>query len=381
MYVTKIQLEQFRNMEEIVLYPCPGINVIYGDNAQGKTNLAEAIWMFTGAKSFRGAKDKEMLRFGAGFSKLHLEFWGGNRHQTADLHIKNQKTAWLNEIQLESASKLAGNFYAVVFSPVHLSLIKDGPALRRKFLDTALCQIIPKYEVNLREYHRILDQRNALLKDLERFPQLTDTLEIWDQHLAKCGAWLLYCRAQYMKRILPVACEVYAGISGEKEQLSMALESSIGAHEDMDREELNKLFYEALVASRGSDIQKKATSCGPHRDDLELKVNDLSLRLYGSQGQQRSCVLALKLAECAVIEELTGESPVILLDDVMSELDSQRRSYLLNRIKGRQVFVTCCDQESVQLLEEGKAFHIAGGSILDEDVREENEDSEKGELN
>lgn len=366
MYITKIYLEQFRNMEEIVLYPCAGINVIYGDNAQGKTNLAEAIWMFTGAKSFRGAKEKEMLRFGSEQTKLHLEFWGGNRHQTAELLIKNQKTAFLNEIQLESASKLAGHFYAVVFSPTHLSLIKDGPALRRKFLDTALCQIIPKYEANLKEYHRILDQRNALLKDLERFPQLSDTLDIWDQHLAKCGAWLLYCRAQYVKRIRPVAYEVYAGISGEKEHLSMALESSIGANEDMDREELRELFLDKLKESRVADIAKRATSCGPHRDDLDLMVNELPLRLYGSQGQQRSCVLALKLAECSVIEELTGESPVILLDDVMSELDSQRRSYLLNRIKGRQVFVTCCDQESVQLLEDGKAFHISSGHILSE---------------
>lgn len=366
MYITEIKVEQFRNMEELLLHPCPGINVIYGDNAQGKTNLAEAIWLFTGAKSFRGAKEKELLRFGAEQTRLSIEFWGAGRLQTAELRIRNQKTAFLNEIPLESAARLAGQFYAVVFSPTHLSLIKDGPAYRRKFLDTALCQIIPKYEVNLKEYHRILDQRNALLKDLERFPQLSDTLDIWDQHLARCGAWLMYCRNQYVKRIQPVACEVYSGISGDKEVLSMSLESSLSANEDMGREELQQLFLEQLAEHRSTDIQKRSTSCGPHRDDLELRVNELPLRLYGSQGQQRSCVLALKLAECAVIEELTGESPVILLDDVMSELDSQRRSYLLNRIKGRQVFVTCCDQESVQLLEEGKAFHIDNGRILQE---------------
>lgn len=368
MYITKIHLEQFRNMENILLRPCPGINVIYGDNAQGKTNLAEAIWMFTGAKSFRGAKEKELLKFGSEQTKMHIEFWGGNRLQTAEIFMKNknQKAVFLNEIKLESAAKLAGKFYGVVFSPTHLSLIKDGPSVRRKFLDTALCQIIPKYEANLREYYRILDQRNALLKDLKKFPQLEDTLDIWDQHLAKCGAWIMYCRYQYVKRIRPVAYEVYLGISGEKEKLSLALESSISAGEDMDRETLFKLFLSALKKFRSEDIFKRTTSCGPHRDDLDLQVNDLQLRLYGSQGQQRSCVLALKLAECSVIEELSGESPVILLDDVMSELDSQRRSYLLNRIKGRQVFVTCCDQESVQLLEQGKAFHISNGSILAE---------------
>lgn len=364
MYVKEIRLTQFRNMERLTLRPCPGINVIYGDNAQGKTNLAEALWLFTGAKSFRGAKDKEMIRFGAQQAELALEFWGGGRDQTADIHIKNQKSAWVNEIPLESPSQLAGHFYAVVFSPAHLSLVKDGPAFRRKFLDTALCQIVPKYEVVLREYHRILDQRNALLKDLERFPQLMDTADIWDQNLAKTGAWLMYCRFQYISRLEPAACQVYDGLSAHKERMSMALESSAGGSPEMKREELQTLFYQRLRESRAGDIAKGSTSVGPHRDDLEIRVNDLPVKLYGSQGQQRSCVLALKMAECAMIEELTGESPVILLDDVMSELDSQRRGYLLNRIQGRQVFVTCCDQESVQLMEQGKAFHIDGGALV-----------------
>lgn len=363
MYVTKIHVEKFRNMPSLTLSPCPGINVIYGNNAQGKTNLVEAIWLFTGAKSFRGAKDREMVEIGAEQAQIHVEFWGGFRHQTADLTIGAQKTVQLNEIPLESPAKLAGHFYAVVFSPSHLSLIKDGPVFRRKFLDTALCQIIPKYEVNLKEYHRVLDQRNALLKDLERFPQLQDTLEIWDHHLAKTGAWLMYCRFQYIKRMEPVAHEVYAGISKEKEELSLHLESSIGANMDMTREELYLLFCDCLKRNRSSDIAKRATGFGPHRDDLDLQVNHLPVKLYGSQGQQRSCVLALKMAECSIIEELTEETPIILLDDVMSELDSERRSYLLNRIQGRQVFVTCCDQESVQLLKQGKSFHIDSGQI------------------
>ena len=337
MYITKIQLEQFRNMEQIVLDPCPGINVIYGDNAQGKTNLAEAIWLFTGAKSFRGAKEKEMLRFGSEQTKMHLEFWGGGRQQTADIILRNQKTAFLNEIQLESVSKLAGHFYAVVFSPTHLSLIKDGPALRRKFLDTALCQIIPKYEANLKEYHRILDQRNALLKDLERFPQLSDTVDIWDQHLAKCGAWLMYCRFQYVKRILPVACEVYSGISGERETLSMALESSIGASEEMDRDQLQRLFYEQLRINRMTDIQKRATSCGPHRDDLIFYLNGMELKKYGSQGQQRTGILSLKMAELQTFYKLHGEYPLLLLDDVMSELDDDRRQFLMKMVKKYQI--------------------------------------------
>ena len=366
MYVKKIELRQFRNMENLTVCPCPGINVIYGDNAQGKTNLVEAIWLFTGSKSFRGAKDREMVHFDQEKAEILMDFWGENRDQSAQIVLAGQKKVFLNEIELESLGKLAGHFYSVVFSPAHLSLVREGPAFRRKFLDTALCQIVPKYEPHLKEYQRILDQRNALLKDLERFPQLEDTIDIWDQHLAKSGAWIMYCRFQYVKRMVPAACQVYSGISGDQEKLDIQVESTIGAQDNMDREALYHLFYKVLRENRNTDMVKHSTSFGPHRDDMIFWINGQQAKLYGSQGQQRSCVLALKMAECAIIEEMTGETPVILLDDVMSELDSQRRSYLLNRIKGRQVFITCCDQESVQYMEQGKTFHIRKGMVESE---------------
>ena len=366
MYLTRLELRQFRNMEQLELLPCPGINVIYGDNAQGKTNLAEAIWLFTGAKSFRGAKERELLRFGAPQAQLKADFVADGRQQEAILTIDSQRSASLNQLPLSSASQLAGRFLAVVFSPSHLALVQEGPALRRRFLDTALSQLLPQYGANLREYQRLLDQRGALLRDAERFPQLWDTLDVWDQQLAKRGAWLLYCRAQYVARLRKAACPVYGGISSQEEQLTMALESSIGAGECMNREELSQLFLRRLQEGRAQDIQRHSTGCGPHRDDLALAVNGQPLRLYGSQGQQRSAVLALKLAECAILEELSGESPIVLLDDVMSELDSRRRSYLLNKIQGRQVFVTCCARESPQLVEQGRAFRIQGGRLREE---------------
>ena len=225
MYIESIVLEHFRNMGRLELTPCQGINVIYGDNAQGKTNLAEAIWLFTGAKSFRGSKEKEMVQFGQEQATALLHFYGGGRSQQAKLRIGNQRQMELNEIALPSPAKMAGVFYSVVFSPVHLSLVKEGPALRRRFLDTALCQVVPKYGSYLREYHRVLDQRNALLKDLERFPQLEDTLVVWDQHFAKLAAAVLYCRFHYVKRMASKAKEVYLGISGQEEELELFMRS------------------------------------------------------------------------------------------------------------------------------------------------------------
>lgn len=369
MYIESIVLEHFRNMGRLELTPCQGINVIYGDNAQGKTNLAEAIWLFTGAKSFRGSKEKEMVQFGQEQATALLHLYGGGRSQQAKLRIGNQRQMELNEIALPSPAKMAGVFYSVVFSPVHLSLVKEGPALRRRFLDTALCQVVPKYGSYLREYHRVLDQRNALLKDLERFPQLEDTLVVWDQHFAKLAAAVLYCRFHYVKRMASKAKEVYLGISGQEEELELFMECSVPAQEDMSREQLRQQVLLTLKEKRREDIARGSTSAGPHRDDLEFLVNGVSAKAYGSQGQQRSCVLALKMAECAIIEEIAEESPVILLDDVMSELDSRRRSYLLNKIQGRQVFVTCCDQESVDLLEQGQAFYMERGCIIPKNTK------------
>lgn len=369
MRLEQLELENFRNIGALSLSPAPGINVICGDNAQGKTNLVEAIWLFTGAKSFRGAKDRELIRFGSTHCTAKVRFFCDGREQEGLIRLGEEgkggvaKKILLNDIPLESASRLSGRFYAVVFSPVHLSLVKDGPELRRKFLDTALSQLIPKYSGYLREYKRILQQRNALMKDLYRFPQLADTADVWDEHLARVGAAILYCRGRYVERITPAAQKVYCGISSGRERLELFYRGPVEDCESASMERLRELLAARLRESRREDMEHGSTSVGPHRDDLEVEIDGMPARLYGSQGQQRSCVLALKMAECAMIEETVGESPIVLLDDVMSELDARRRDYLLNQIEGRQVFVTCCDDQSFRELREGGRFCLSRGEL------------------
>lgn len=372
MLIQQLCLENYRNIQQLSLSPGPGVNVIYGDNAQGKTNLVEALWLFTGAKSFRGVREKELMRFGSGRTEASVRFWCAGREQTASFTWTVEpggsvrRELLLNEVPQDNASRLSGRFFAVVFSPAHLSLAKDGPELRRRFLDTALCQLIPKYEGSLREYRRILTQRNALLKDLSRYPQLQDTLEVWDEHLARAGAAVTCCRARYVVHAARLAGEVYAGMSGGKEAFSLRYTGFAGPEADqIPLEELRAQLLSQLRERRAQDIDHGMTMTGPHRDDLVLELDGAPVRLYGSQGQQRSCVLSLKMAECAMIEETVGEAPVILLDDVMSELDAARRDYLLNQIKGRQVFVTCCDRESFAGLEDGLCFPIEAGALLD----------------
>lgn len=365
MKITHLKLNNFRNIEALEISPCPGVNIIYGDNAQGKTNLLEAIWLFTGAKSFRMAKDSEYLRFGEKRADLFLEFYGNGRPQTAEILFGGKKLCQLNEIGLESVSAMAGNFTGVVFSPVHLSLVKDGPEQRRRFLDLAIGQLMPRYILYISEYNRILAQRNALLKDALRHSALLDTLDIWDEHLARMGGAVASVRLRYVRRLKEKAGEVYRGISKDSEVLEIDYlpswqEKAAG---EMTKQEAAEHLLEALRKNRGADLTQGFTTVGPHRDDLMLAVDGAALRSYGSQGQQRSCVLALKLAECGILYESTGEHPVILLDDVMSELDSCRRDYLLNHLGGRQVFITCCDKGYFTNLQEGSTFRMQGGRL------------------
>lgn len=367
--IQKITLEHFRNIGHLELHPEPGVNIIYGENAQGKTNLLEAVWLFTGAKSFRGSKEKELIEFGQSICRSEVDYFCAGRFQNAVMEFRTdgntlKKTITVNDVPLNSAEHLAGRFYSVVFSPVHLSLVKDGPDMRRRFLDTAIGQIVPKYGGTLREYKRILMQRNALMKDLGRFPQLQDTVEVWDENLSRVGAALTYSRARYIDRVAPMAEEIYNGISGGKEAFRIYYRSVIPMEQAMTIQDIKVQMLKELRDSRKTDIEHGLTSVGPHRDDIEFMINDKPMRSYGSQGQQRSGVLALKMAECGMVEEAVGETPIILLDDVMSELDWRRRDYLLNHIEGRQVFVTCCDDESFSSMKEGGRFPIQNGKLI-----------------
>lgn len=362
MKINSIEIENFRNIEKLKL-EFDNINIIYGENAQGKTNLIEAIYLFTGSKSFRGMKDKDLIKFGQKFSKLKIQFENKNRNQFAQIDIKNKRNVSLNGVNKKSASQLSEELKAVIFSPVHLSMVKDGPLERRKFIDTALFQIKFNYKNVLKEYNHCLSQRNMLLKDISKNSSLTDLLYIWDKNLAKCGAKIIYQRKKYIDTLLPYAKEIFDGLSSGKEEIDLILKGSFD-YKNLTPEEIERSLIFALEKNRATDIYNKITTVGPHRDDMEILINGKSARAFGSQGQQRSCVLALKLAEASLLKEMTEDEPLALLDDVMSELDISRQDYILNHIKDWQVFITCCDANTVLRLKKGKTFHMKNGGLI-----------------
>jgi DNA replication and repair protein RecF len=360
----KIILHHFRNIVSLEMEPGEGLNIIRGENGQGKTNLIEALWLFTGMRSFRGARESELLPFGETDAKIECLFQSEGRRQSARIQLGAHRGAFLNEIRSPSSSALCGKIHAVVFSPSHLALARDGPAERRRFLDEAIGQLYPTYQKNLQYYQKTLQQRSALLRDMQTHPSLQELLETWDAHLARAGAQIIRLRARYAEMLRERAADVYRGISGERERLSVEYACSLQAFEPgMEIAGIREAFVRELLQNRAQDIRQCSTSAGPHRDELSLLLDGQSARLYGSQGQQRSCVLALKLAECGILESSTGSRPVILLDDVLSELDHRRRAYLLECMREHQVFITCCEEDP--LLEGGQArvFTIENGRI------------------
>lgn len=362
MKINALELENYRNIEKLSL-TFDDVNIIYGENAQGKTNLIEAIYLFTGAKSFRGVRDKELIKFGCDFSKLKIDFTNKSRQQTAEIAIKNKREATLNGVKKKSPVLLGEELKAVIFSPVHLSMIKDGPGERRKFADSALCQIKSGYRNILKEYNKALAQRNSLLKDIAFNFSLSDMLYIWDKSFAKYGAKIIYQRQKYIEALIPYAKEIFNGLSNGREDIDLVLTGAFD-YKNLTLDEIENKMMIALQNNRQADMIMKITTIGPHRDDIEILINGKSARKYGSQGQQRSCVLALKLAEASLLREKTQDEPVALLDDVMSELDEGRQDYILNHIKDWQVFITCCDPASVLRLKQGKTFHINDGKAI-----------------
>lgn len=363
MKIKTLSLENYRNIENLKV-EFDNVNIIWGENAQGKTNLIEGLYLFSGAKSFRGVKDSQLVKFNCSNSRLKIEFESNNRVQNAEILIDTKRSASLNGIKKNSPARLGEEIKAVVFSPVHLSMVKDGPVERRKFVDTALCQLKSNYRNLLKEYNRALSQRNTLLKDISKNPQLEDMLYIWNKNLAKSGAKIIYQRLKYIEALTPFVKDIFFGISGGNENIDLKY---LGAGDfQIDLEQIEKTLLHAMNESKATDIITKNTTKGPHRDDIEILINGKSAKIYGSQGQQRSCVLALKLAEASLLKQMTDIEPIALLDDVMSELDEKRQDYILNHIKNWQVFITCCDKEAILKLKDGKTFHIEKGNLLED---------------
>ena len=364
MIVKELRFENYRNLENSIIKPADNVNVIYGENAQGKTNLLEAIWLFCGGHSFRGSKENEMIAFDQKYFRLGMEFFSGERDQSADIAFgQNRKQVWINGVERNSSSYLTEVFSAVVFSPEHLNLIKRGPSVRRRFIDAAICQHRIRYASLLSKYQQIINQRNALLKDIRKHSELKETLAIWDDSLTAVGAQIMKERYDYLKKLRDPARVYHKGISADKEQLDIDYQSTSKTDEDDDIGTLREKLQAAFRSAQKEDFYTGYTSVGPHRDDLDFTINGISVRRFGSQGQQRSTVLSMKLSEAELLYEKNGERPVILLDDVLSELDNSRQDFLLNKVKDYQVFVTCCEESNKEQLKNGKVFYIENGVI------------------
>ena len=294
MNVQHLSVKNFRNIEKIEIDPCDEINIIYGENAQGKTNLLESIWLFTACRSFRSSKDKELINFGSNKALLSMNFFADGRDQCAEIEIGDKRNFILNGVKMKSASRMMGNFLAVVFSPVHLSLVKEGPYERRKFLDIAISQLKPNYALTLTQYNKALSQRNILLKDIQLHSELYDTLDIWEDRIAFFASEIVRQRIGYINKLSRYTDEIYDGLSSSKEKLEISYrqQTMIAGN---NKQELYENLKNQLYQSRKNDLITGFTSVGPHRDDLSIKIDSLAARNYGSQGQQRSAALALKL--------------------------------------------------------------------------------------
>lgn len=356
MKIEKIKCRNFRNIKDAVIFPDSEMNVICGENAQGKTNLIEAIWLFSGAKSFRNNKDSSFILFGKSNAKTEIDFISGGIENKALMEFGEKRQVSLNEKVLGNPSKLAGVFSSVVFSPVDLGIVKDGPQVRRRFLDIAIGQLYPTYISVLKEYTRAVKQRNQIIKDIKYDGSVSLMLDIFEDEIASNGEKIIKYRKKYIEILKEKVPLIYEGLSSGKEKLSIEYFSLTD----------EKNLKESLIKSRKEDMFTGVTSVGPHRDDIIFKLNDIDARSYGSQGQQRSIAISLKLSQAEVIKEITGEYPVCLLDDVMSELDPSRQSYILNHISGWQCFLSCCDPSNIANLNKGKIFKVKNGEVVED---------------
>ena len=364
MRVEQISFRNYRNLADFTLTPCEGVNIIYGNNAQGKTNILEGLWLFCGGHSFRTQSYRELIRFDKSFSKLECVFFGQERRQTAEITIEtSRRVIKVNGVEQKTSSSLIERFCAVVFSPENLSLIKRGPAERRSFIDSAICREKLRNALTLQRYNRLLKQRNALLKELARNDRLRETLALWDEQLTTLGAEIVRRRLDFVKMMTERAVVYHQGISRGSEELRLRYVSSFGAEDGDDLKTLREKFLRKCRSNLQTELMTGSTAAGAHRDDIDIIINGKNARFFASQGQQRSAVLSLKLAEASVLRERMGEDPVILFDDVLSELDNDRQDYLLNELKGCQVFITCCERSNKEQLNEGKVFYVEAGNV------------------
>ena len=363
MRINTLQLANYRNYESVVLSPCAGVTALVGDNAQGKTNLLEAVALCCTGRSHRTAKDAELIRWGESRAQVEVEAEraDGSHEVALTLRTKERKQIRVNGNAVARSGELMGHLNGVLFAPEHLRMVKDGPAERRRFIDMELSQIRPTYYYALQRYARALDQRNHLLRNWIAQQELRATLPEWDEQLALSGAQIMEYRRGFIEKLSRAARENHLEISGGAEELDVRYKPSID--EEASDAALVDALRRALEEGLDSDLRRVTTGVGPHRDDLILTISGMDVRVYGSQGQQRTAALSLKLSELDVMREETGEWPVLLLDDVMSELDPHRRRHLLGRLSQVQTLVTCTDPADLAGAEVGAAYRVSAGAI------------------
>lgn len=358
MIIRSIELRNFRNYDNQLIKFGSNINVLIGKNAQGKTNILEGIFMCAIGKSPRTNKEKEMIKWESDFSKITVEVEKPDGQKKIELFIfKDQnKTIKINGIPIKKMGELMGNLNAIYFSPDELKLVKESPDQRRKFMDIDLCQFDKNYFYNLNKYNQILNQRNKLLKTTKSEKVLKDTIYIWNEQLATIGAKLIIDRMKLIEKLKVYCNNVQEYLTEKKEKLDLSYVGMTGRTE----EEIKNKLMEGYEANLEKDMSVGYTTVGPHRDDIKITVNDIDIRHFGSQGQQRTVALALKLGELDLFKERLGEYPILLLDDVLSELDYDRQTKLLDKVRNMQTIITCTDFDFRYTCDK---FNVVGGKI------------------
>ena len=362
MIIKSIELRNFRNYENLDIHLDEGTNILYGDNAQGKTNILEAAYLSGTTKSHKGSRDKEMIRFGEKESHIRTVVQKKEKEYQIDMHLRKSgsKGVAVNKIPIKKASELFGILNIVFFSPEDLNIIKNGPSERRRFMDMELSQLDKIYLSNLVNYNKVLNQRNKLLKDIAFSPseQLIQTLDIWDMQLVKYGSLIIKGRKSFIEKINTIITDIHSRLTGGNENIKVCYVPDVDVND----------FEEEAKNSRQKDIKYKATSKGPHKDDIIFLINDNDVRKYGSQGQQRTAALSLKLSEIELVKIVIKDTPVLLLDDVLSELDSNRQNFLINSIGDIQTIVTCTGLEEFinNRMNINKIFKVTDGHVVNE---------------
>lgn len=360
MHIKSLALSNYRNYDEASIEFSEGINILYGDNAQGKTNVLEAVYMAATTKSHRGSYDKEIIKFGEEESHIRANVSRNDIEHRIDMHLKKSKNKGvaIDMLPLKKSSELFGLINIVFFSPEDLSIIKDGPAERRRFMDMELCQLNKIYYSDLNNYNKVLNQRNNQLKEIAFNPNAIDMLDIWDMQLEEYGIKIIQKRDNFINQLNEIIRDIHKDLTNGKEEILINYDANV---------DINS-FADELIQKKNIDLRYQNTSVGPHRDDISFMVNGIDVKKYGSQGQQRTVALSLKLAEIELVKKIIDDNPILLLDDVMSELDKNRRDALLQSIKNIQTIITCTGYDDFikERISIDRIYKVTDGTLREE---------------